>query len=361
MKQQLVTTFAEFAPLAEILISHIERPAAVVADGDEIVAHNAPWLQATRSMLDRPQRETLERSLRHFDPADALLAALRGGAHSVGVIALHSAPDKDAPDTGGRVYAARWSQIELPSNRRQLAVLILQSEDTSDHTASIMAAQQVMITHLLVRQTLIEETERRRLGQALHDVVAQELAQIRSMVLNGAGAVSKQSKVVTSIDRVIDEVRTLSFELSPPVLEDLGLRSALRWLAEHLSKQYGTPIHVALDDNEPDITKETRIIVFRAVRELLVNASKHAPGTEIVITCVAKRSSLRIMVRDTGPGFSADHTRIGHDESSHFGLLSVEQQIRGVGGSFNLVSSVGEGTRATITVPTTSHGAPTRV
>jgi signal transduction histidine kinase len=143
----------------------------------------------------------------------------------------------------------------------------------------------------------------------------------------------------------------LAFELSPPILEDLGLRPALHWLAEYLSQRYGTRVEVADDAREPPLPPPARTIVFRAVRELAINAAKHAAGADIVLSCITNDRTTRLAIRDTGPGFNTAELHQSTDGFDRYGLLSVEQQIRGIGGSFELVSTLGEGTRAAITVP----------
>ncbi len=230
-------------------------------------------------------------------------------------------------------------------------MIVLHNTSEVEHLTSVVSSQHIRINRLLIRQTLIEEAERRRLGLALHDVVAQNLAMIRSVLRTEKLTSDIRERVVSMIDRVIEDVRTLSFEISPPILEDLGLCPALQWLADHLNKRYGTHIAVAHSLDEPKITKEARTIVFRAVRELSMNAVKYAPESEITIECESDEQIVRIAVIDTGPGFDVLQPPSEEDGVHNFGLLSVEQQVRAIGGRFELISRYGSGTRATITLP----------
>jgi signal transduction histidine kinase len=250
-----------------------------------------------------------------------------------------------------REVMVRWRQIDPRPDGPTMAVVVLQDADSVERPAVVIAAQQTRINRLLVRQTLIEEAERRRLGRALHDVVAQDLAQLRRSISDQKVQIGDVEPLLARLDRVIDEVRTLSFELSPPILEDLGLCPALQWLAEHVSKRYGTRVAVTPDATEPHLASSTRTIVFRAVRELLINAAKHAPNAEVTVSCGAVGNVARVVVRDTGPGFDTSLTHTFSDGVHHFGLMSVEQQIRGIGGTFDLVSSLGTGTTIWISVP----------
>ncbi len=248
-------------------------------------------------------------------------------------------------DQKPRRFTARWRQIAFPRERGAVAVVSLVESSETDPLQSIITRQRARIDQLLIRQALIEESERRRLGRCLHDVVAQTLALIRAGLAGHAPGTIDVPGLVAMLDRVIEDTRTLAFELSPPILDDLGLRSALKWLADHLGKRYGVSITVEAGDGEPRLSKSALVIVFRAVRELMINATKHAPGVAIKISCAAGEDKVVIVVSDAGPGFDA------RTASSGFGLLSVEQQVRGLGGTLVLESVVGKGTTATLEVP----------
>lgn len=351
-KRSSTTSRRALRSISEAAVSFIELPVAIVADGEEIIAHNAPWARVTGTTVDPAQRLTLSESLRDFTSTEALVSSLRSATRSFGVTTLRRAAGEGArDDERRRSFTVRWRQIEITPRSRLLAMVAVQDADTAEHTSSFAVSQQALINQLLIRQTIIEESERRRLGGMLHDVVVQDLAQVRQALRDGVIAPGESSRFLERIDGVIEQVRTLSFELSPPVLEDLGLRPALGWLADHMIQRYGAKIVVADNACEPILTKTSRTIVFRAVRELAINAAKHAHGAEIIISCITNHRVARIIVSDNGPGFDAHRA---HDDAAgayNYGLLSVEQQIRGIGGTFELVSVIGEGTRATITVP----------
>jgi signal transduction histidine kinase len=242
-----------------------------------------------------------------------------------------------------------WRRVRIRSQRDSLTIITLQGQPDQQSSVPTAAHQQARIDRLLVRQALIEESERRRIGRALHDVVVQDLAQTRSIVRASGMNAEDAAKIVASIDRMIDQVRTLTFELGPPILEDLGLRPALQWLAEHLGERYSADITLADDDCDPRLSKQAQTIIFRSVRELAINAAKHAPEAEIVISCITNHKHVRVIVKDNGPGFDTSILYDLMDDIQHYGLLSVEQQIRGVGGAFEIFSEIGAGTRAIIT------------
>lgn len=341
----------ELRQLLELVVSLIDWPAAIVADGEDVFVSNEHWRRITRCSNESDTRLPLERSLQDFSGVDGLVAKLLNRQQDTGAATMHRVAGDSSTDESRNDYEVRWRQIHIPSQHDSLAIVTLQSMADGKHPSPIMELQQSRIDRLLVRQTLIEESERRRLGRALHDVVVQDLAQVRAAIRSSGIAAGDSAKIIAGVDRIIDEVRTLTFELGPPILEDLGLRPSLQWLAEHLSERYSANITMDDDKCDPRLSKPTQTIIFRAVRELAINAAKHAPGAENIISCVTNQRLVRIIVRDTGPGFDTTRAHDAKDDIKHYGLISVEQQVRGVGGAFNIVSELGEGTRATITAP----------
>lgn len=213
------------------------------------------------------------------------------------------------------------------------------------------------INRLLIRQTVIEENERRRIGRALHDGVLQDLARIRSSLSSGSSGSTPTpaANLTAQVDGVIQNLRTLMFELSPPILEDLGLYPALEWLSDHLRDRHHARVELQLTGDEPELSSTASTIIFRSVREFTLNAVKHAPGATIGIACEATPKLFRVTVFDDGPGFDTRPTfetlQSMTTQQSGFGLISVEQQINGIHGDCFIDSSPGHGTRATIEIP----------
>lgn len=371
-------------PLAAV-VSILPQPAAIVRSGTTILAHNAAWhgLDAlahgartgSAAVAQRPQPTS---TLEHTPE----LAGSLGDGHDVHALADTLA--KGAPangsatlSLGGTMCTARWVTVE-PAQHAALVVVEGVGEP-GEQQAIVIAQQRARIERLLIHRTVIEEKERLRLGRALHDVVAQDLARVRAALaegdrggltisgllrdggmalggvgggaLSGSSASGASAPLIGLLDEIIERVRTLSFELSPPVLEDLGLLAAVRWLAGHLGDRFGTPIEVADDGREPPLDPAARTVAFRVVRELAINAAKHASGSNILISCETGSRCVRLIVRDDGPGFDSRAVERGEGEPGRFGLMSARGQVHGLGGAFDVVSAPGEGTRATVTLP----------
>lgn len=320
-----------------------DEPSAVINANDEIVSWNEAWPRTDREGL--PAKLSLRDSLEDFDGVDRLLDAVRAGSRDGSVAASGaSVLESGAP---AQRYDAHWRHFCSPAGGPGYTVVVLRPKRMNGGGAgALMGSDQ-----LIVRQALIEESERLRIGRALHDSVVQDLAWIRSEFVSNARAGSDRNDCLPTIDRLIERVRTLSFELSPPVLADLGIVAALHWLGEHIGERYVAHISVVDDEKEPALTQTMKTIVFRCARELAINAAKYADGGEIVVSCRSTAREAVVQVRDFGPGFDACRVHSQSDEGSGFGLISVEQQIRGIGANFELVSEPGAGTRATIRVP----------
>lgn len=321
-----------------------DEPSAVMGESGEILSCNSAWRE------EGAHETTLRGSLDGFNGVDELIDAIRSGSSS-GSVTVSGVSGIASGTSRARRYDAHWQRLGCScSNEPGYTVVVLKPSRSDDAAGGRIGADRLM-----VRQALIEEGERLRIGRVLHDSVIQDLAWMRKVCASTDRANSDSDDCVGTIDRLIDRVRTLTFELSPPILADLGLVAALHWLGEYIGGRYDAAISVVDDENEPALSHTEKTIVFRCVRELSINAAKYASGGEIIISCRSTPTQTVIRVRDHGPGFDAAGMRSSYDESKGFGLVSVDQQIRGIGGRFELVSEVGAGTRATLRVPLRAH------
>lgn len=325
------------------VLSMIESPAAVVHRGIGVRACNDAWRHVIAT--DGGSSDGGEAALGSRTNLDALLEDLRRRDRASGRVVMELKAGEDGEGSVCGEIRASWRSLGAIGLDESLALVVL--DGVGDKVVGD-AVDQSLIEQVLVSRTVIEEAERLRIGQALHDVVVQNLTVVRASL----GALIKDDvrlgEVVGKLDGVVEEIRTLSFELSPPVLEDLGLLAALHWLVESLSRRHGIEVEMVDDGSEPALSKTAQRIVFRAVGELVTNAIRHAPGSEIVVSCVSDREMTRVVVRDTGPGMSARTLRETLRGRRGFGLFSVKHQLQGIGGVFELSSGVGEGVRATI-------------
>jgi PAS domain S-box-containing protein len=205
--------------------------------------------------------------------------------------------------------------------------------------------------------SLVEERERRNIAIALHDQVGQILAmagfklgELRQAIAPGnLGA--KVDEIREMLTQAIRNSRTLTFELSPPILYDLGLEAALCSLAERFRKEHGIRIDCRDDSQPKPLSDNMRILLFQGVRELLVNAVKHAHPRSITISCLRKGTDIRVVVEDDGAGFATVKGDILPGKTHGFGLFSLRERLKYLGGSIDIKSAPGHGARITLTAP----------
>ena len=151
------------------------------------------------------------------------------------------------------------------------------------------------------------------------------------------------------VEQTIQYTRSLTFELSPPILYDLGFEAAVEWLAEMMQEQHGLRIEVQSDKGPKPLDDEIRVLLFQAVRELLVNVIKHAQASQVRVAIDREGADLRIKVEDNGVGLpiSLDAPPTGRG----FGLFSIRERLKHLGGHLKAESEPGQGTRVTLLVP----------
>ena len=141
------------------------------------------------------------------------------------------------------------------------------------------------------------------------------------------------------------------FELSPPILYDLGFEPAMEWLAEHMQQQYGLVVSVEDDDLPKPLDNEARVLLFRAVRELLFNVLKHAQASCAIVRMHRDGEHLRVIVEDNGVGFAPDKLSASSGKMEGFGLFSIRERLNYFGGRMEIESTPGEVTRVTLSLP----------
>jgi len=223
-------------------------------------------------------------------------------------------------------------------------------------------------TELLVRQqrlsevttelSMAEERERRRIATELHDNIGQDLvlARINLGMLAKSPMTSKQSvllgKTRDILGEMIQRVRSLTHRISPPILENGGLEAALKCLGKQLETDFGLAVVFEHDSGVRPLTEEIRSVLYFAARELLINVAKHAQTSKAAVTIRCENSRFIIKIEDDGAGFDPDSIESTlNKDGNGFGLFNVHRRIKHLGGRFELESSAGLGTRATIVMP----------
>src|SRR5690606_9486578 len=127
--------------------------------------------------------------------------------------------------------------------------------------------------------------------------------------------------VAAQIEATIASVRSLTFQVSPPILEDLGLAPALEWLTADLGRQFEKTIHLHITHAPPPMSSRVRLMAFRSVRELLINSAKHSGVDEAHVELDVENASMVLRVWDAGRGFEADKALRSTGQQSGYGLF----------------------------------------
>jgi len=201
--------------------------------------------------------------------------------------------------------------------------------------------------------SLAEQKERRKLASDLHDDAGQLLSlaslKLRALGTDDRGAIDAR---IREVEEILAEARrrvsSLSFELSPPLLHDVGLVAAAQWLAEDLGRRYGLVVTV-IGREELELDEGTSVTLFRAMREFLINVTKHAGVTEARVRIGREGSMARVTVEDAGVGFRSQA------ETRGFGLLALRERLSQLGGSLDIASVPGGGTKIVASAPLAPH------
>jgi PAS domain S-box-containing protein len=265
-----------------------------------------------------------------------------------------SIPGKDAPWGVMGVYTAgtrAFSRDDI--NFIQTVASILAATIERMETEGVLrSANQAL--RLLSRQLLqVQEDERRTIARDLHDEIGQSLTAIKLNV-ERAQRTSEQAArsrimqdCIQIAERVLGQVRNLSLDLHPSILDDLGLTYALKWYADRLAERAGVRVEVTADPSLPRLSQDVEIACFRIAQEALTNVVRHARATRADIILKRGAAAVELCVQDDGIGFPADKA----SSPSSVGLASMQERAKLLGGTIRIVSVPRGGTKVIATLP----------
>ena len=202
--------------------------------------------------------------------------------------------------------------------------------------------------------SLTEARERKRIAADLHDRIGQALALIR-IKLGTLKAGSRSAAIIASIEETIrlieitiKEVRTLIFELSSPLLYEVGLKAAVEQLVEQIQDQHGIPISLEDDGRPKPLGIDGSVVLFQAVRELLLNVVKHSAAHRVRVSISRLNNAVEITVQDDGAGFHVSRRAFRPGRQGGYGLFSIRERLEYLGGKVTVESSPGRGTTAAL-------------
>jgi PAS domain S-box-containing protein len=230
---------------------------------------------------------------------------------------------------------------------------ITQRKQAEEEICTYQGKLQVLVSEL----SLTEERERRRLATDLHDLIGQALAisKIKLGVLQKSLPAESIAKPVGEvrelIEKMIQDTRSLTFELSLPVLYELGFEAAVEWFAKYVRSHHGIQVDVQKDMKPIPMDDEIKVLLFRFVRELMMNVVKHAQARRARVIISRAGEEVNIKVEDDGVGFGPKTQFQTISSNGGFGLFSIRERLHYLGGRLEVESTDIEGTRVTLMVP----------
>jgi len=252
------------------------------------------------------------------------------------------------------------------SDERQIVLLLSgmwgyirknRSREDLQNAYNELEMRTAQLSRLTSELTLAEQRERRRIAEILHDHLQQFLVAAKmhqEIVIMKADNVLKPAaeSVLDLINQSIKTSRSLTAELSPSVLRSGNLSSSLEWLSQWLYENQGFEVNVQADPEIVLEQKDLTVLIFQSIRELLFNVAKHAgvKSARVEMSC-DETNRLRISVIDQGTGFDPDTIWEKAKDGSGFGLFSIRERIRLLGGNLEMKSSPGSGACFSLVVP----------
>ncbi len=213
------------------------------------------------------------------------------------------------------------------------------------------------LVHLTRRLESVKEDERQHLAHELHDELGQNLTaakidlQVLRQQLPEPALRERLDQSLVNLDSMISQVRSLSLSLRPPLLEEAGLVAALEHFLSGLAERTGLEINFSAAPDIPDEPAQTHKVIFRIVQEAVNNALRHAQARHITVALSQREDGLGLEVRDDGIGFEPEAARRSASTGEHLGLLGMTERVRAAGGTLEIDSSPGQGSRITAWIP----------
>jgi PAS domain S-box-containing protein len=204
-----------------------------------------------------------------------------------------------------------------------------------------------------------QETERKRISRELHDELGQSLTVLKlrlnfieKNLLRDQAELRQECEIgVHNINRVIENIRRLSRDLSPTILEDFGLSAALRWLVNNFAKNYNMKVNLNMIDIDFLLPLVSHVAVYRTVQEALTNIGKHARAKNVSMTINEDSNHILLTIEDDGIGFNSGMTALNNPDDKGLGLATMRGRAEMAGGVLKIWAEEGRGTRIMMSFP----------
>jgi len=257
----------------------------------------------------------------------------------------------------GKEFNIEFSYFILNIHGESIATAIIRDISERKEAEEKLIHNQKQLRSLASQLTAVEEQERRNIASYLHDHLGQELFAMK-LQLEQLKKSSPAPHTITTLERVIartnqmmSDMRTMSYELSPPILYELGLEAALEWIIEEMRTLRGFTITFTDDGQVKPLNDTTKVLLFQAVRELLNNVTRHAQSQNAEVFLARENGMVVIQVNDDGVGFEGSAADASKGKTQGFGLYSIKERLHYIGGDLAVESARNRGARITLKAP----------
>ena len=263
---------------------------------------------------------------------------------------------ESALDAQQRLFVMRGQLEKLQNDKAHLARMEALLKNMQDVAKNVSGKQnQPDKSGLASVEMLVnaQEAERQRLSRQMHDGPAQALSNfilqaeiaMRLLDVDAGQARDELSNLKASAMSTFQKVRNFIFELRPMMLDDLGLVPTIKKYTENFKEQFGLEVNVNISGNERRLESYLEVMIFRALQELLGNAARHSQATLVKVHVDMGEAAIKVSVDDNGRGFDPDLAE------NSLGIKLIRERCEMLGGTFELDTVIGKGTRLTFTLP----------
>jgi PAS domain S-box-containing protein len=288
-----------------------------------------------------------ERTCEHYAPHGHYCVPLVSGSGTLGMMNLYVREGEGRSERREAVFRMVAGVLASLVERKRAESALQESERE--------------LRHLSSRLLTVQEKERKRVAQELHDSIGQTLTAIKfgieGALHQGSGQMDPAVKrsleaLIATVQSGIEEARKIMMDLRPSILDDLGILATLRWFCREFEKIYtGIRVSREIRINERDVPEPLKIVIYRVIQEAFHNASKHSGADRLVLSLARKNGRLRLSVRDNGRGFDPKRKGDGPASAGGVGLGSMKERVEVSGGIFAVESGRGAGTTLTASWP----------
>jgi two-component system, NarL family, sensor kinase len=242
------------------------------------------------------------------------------------------------------------------------------SKVARDITAQKRTEEKIRIADESLQVIRVQDEERRRIAREFHDSAGQTLTvlglSLGQLIQNAEVLAPELAKQGREVDEVVQqlhrEIRTTSYLLHPPLLDEAGLKSALDWYVQGLVERSGIAIDLSISDDFGRLPADMELAIFRVIQESLTNIHRHAESKTAYILVARENSSVCVEVRDEGKGISSERLSEIQSRGSGVGIAGMRERLRQFGGELN-IEATGSGTLVIARIPFPKETEPKNV